>query len=107
MKCVTAPPTLSTAYDAAVRIGVPREVQPGESRVALVPEVVSRLSGAGFEVAVERGAGTAAAFTDEAFADAGANLVDDAFAAEGVVKVRKPTDDEISRLREGQLLIAF
>src|SRR5205085_5070033 len=58
---------------AAMRLGVPKETAPGERRVALVPETVGRLAGAGFEVAVERGAGAVAAFPDEAFAEAGAS----------------------------------
>ncbi|TML65836.1 MAG: NAD(P)(+) transhydrogenase (Re/Si-specific) subunit alpha, partial [Actinobacteria bacterium] len=58
-----------------MRLGVPKETVPGERRVALVPEAVGRLAGAGFEVAVERGAGEAASFPDEAFAEAGASLV--------------------------------
>jgi len=53
-----------------MRIGVPRETAPGERRVAIVPETVGRLPG--FEVAVERGAGLAAGYTDEAYEAAGA-----------------------------------
>ena len=90
-----------------MRIGVPRETQPEERRVALVPDVVARLAGAGFEVSVERDAGTAASFRDASYEEAGARVVDDAFDAEGIVKVRKPSAQEVERLREGQLLIAF
>jgi NAD(P) transhydrogenase subunit alpha len=90
-----------------VRIGVPRETQPGERRVALVPDVVTRLAGSGFEILVERGAGAAASFPDGDYEQAGARLAEDAWDAEAVVKVRKPTDDEIGRLRDGQLLIGF
>jgi H+-translocating NAD(P) transhydrogenase subunit alpha len=90
-----------------VRIGVPRETQPEERRVALVPEVVARLTGAGFDLSVERSAGTAASFRDSAYEEAGARIVDDVFDAEGIVKVRKPSARELDRLREGQLLIAF
>jgi len=90
-----------------VRIGVPREPQPEERRVALVPEVVARLTAAGFEVSVESDAGTAASFRDGAYEEAGARVVDDAFDAEGIAKVRKPSAQEVDRLREGQLLIAF
>jgi NAD(P) transhydrogenase subunit alpha len=75
--------------------------------VALVPDAVSRLTGSGFEVIVERGAGAAASFPDEAFTEAGAELVDSAWDAEGVVKVRKPTSDELQLARDGQLLIGF
>jgi len=75
--------------------------------VALVPETVGRLAGAGFELAVERGAGVAAGFSDDAYADAGASLVDNAYDAEAVVKVRKPSREEAERLRDGHVLIGF
>src|SRR5205807_321580 len=81
--------------------GVPKEKVPGERRVALVPEAVGRLAGAGFEVAVERGAGEAASFPDEAFAEAGASLVENAFDADAVVKVQKPSAEEAEALRDG------
>jgi NAD(P) transhydrogenase subunit alpha len=90
-----------------VRIGVPRETQPGERRVALVPEVTARLAGSGFDVAVERDAGAAASFRDTDYAEAGARVVDDSFDADAIVKVRKPTEEELGRLRDGRLLIAF
>ena len=89
-----------------MRVGVPRETAAGEKRVALVPEVVIRLEG--FTVAVERGAGEAAGFADEAYSEAGAELVADAWHdTDAVVKVAKPTPDEEGRLRGGQLLVAF
>jgi proton-translocating NAD(P)+ transhydrogenase subunit alpha len=75
--------------------------------VALVPEVVSRLAAGGFQVVVERGAGVSASFPDHAYAEAGAELAGDVWDAEGVVKVRKPTSEEVQRLREGQVLIGF
>ena len=59
-----------------MRVAVPRETAPGERRVALVPETVSRLRDAGFEIRVERGAGAAAGFPDESYAEAGAELVE-------------------------------
>jgi H+-translocating NAD(P) transhydrogenase subunit alpha len=90
-----------------MRIGVPKELEPGERRVALVPDTVSRLAAAGFDLAVERTAGVAAACPDDAYAEAGAELVADAYEADGVVKVRKPSDAELKRLRDGQLLIGF
>jgi H+-translocating NAD(P) transhydrogenase subunit alpha len=90
-----------------VRIGVPREVEPGERRVALVPEAVSKLVAGGFSVLVEPGAGVAAAFPDEEYKEAGAELSADPWAADAVVKVRKPTPDELKRLRSGQVLIGF
>ena len=91
-----------------MRIGVPRETAPGERRVALVPETVSRLRGSGFEVLVETGAGEAASYPDSAYGEAGANLVERVLGeAEGIVKVRKPSPEEAARLRRGDLLIGF
>jgi NAD(P) transhydrogenase subunit alpha len=90
-----------------MRIGVPTETAAGERRVALVPEVVGKLAPAGFEVLVQRGAGEAASFPDAAYEEAGAQLVDDWRDAEAVVKVRKPSEEEAGRLRDGQVLIGF
>src|ERR671937_66334 len=90
-----------------MRLGVPKETAPGERRVALVPEAVGRLAGAGFEVAVEQGAGEAAAFPDEAFVEAGAAVVENAFDADAVVKVQKPSSEEVGALRDGSVLVAF
>ncbi|MDT4939022.1 MAG: H+-translocating transhydrogenase subunit alpha [Pseudonocardiales bacterium] len=89
-----------------MRVGVPRETSTGEQRVALVPEAVGRLSRAGFEVVVEPGAGTAAAFQDEEYVEAGA-VLGDPWHADAVVKVQKPTTEEAGRLRDGTILIAF
>jgi NAD(P) transhydrogenase subunit alpha len=90
-----------------MRIGVPRETATGERRVALVPELVGKLVGGGFEVLVEHGAGEAASFPDSAYEEAGARLVEDWADAEAVVKVQKPTEQEASRLHDGQVLIGF
>jgi NAD(P) transhydrogenase subunit alpha len=88
-----------------MRVGVPKEVVPGERRVALVPETVGRL-GDGAEVVVESGAGVAAAFSDDAYREGGATI-GDPWAADVVVKVSAPTAEEVARLRAGQALIAF
>jgi NAD(P) transhydrogenase subunit alpha len=90
-----------------VRIGVPREVEPGERRVALVPEAVSKLLTSGFQVVVEPGAGIAASFPDDAYGEAGAELADRVWDTDAIVKVRKPTAEEAQRLRSGQVLIGF
>src|SRR6478609_5327188 len=87
-------------------VGIPRETTQGERRVALVPETVGKLAAAGFELAVERGAGSAASFPDDAYSEAGATI-GDPWQAEAVVKVRKPSPDERERLGSGQLLISF
>jgi proton-translocating NAD(P)+ transhydrogenase subunit alpha len=92
-------------------IGVPREVFPGEKRVATVPEVVPKLVKLGFGVIVQAGAGEAASIGDEAYAAAGARVVPDAAAvwsgADIVFKVRAPTSDEVQAMREGQILVSF
>jgi H+-translocating NAD(P) transhydrogenase subunit alpha len=75
--------------------------------VALVPDAVSKLVQSGFEIVIEPGAGAAASFPDDAYAEAGARSSGSIWDAEGVVKVRKPTGEEAQRLREGQLLIGF
>ena len=90
-----------------MRIGVPRELEPGERRVALVPDAVTRLASAGFDVVVEPGAGVQASFPDEAYAEAGASVSDGVWETDAVAKVRKPTGEEADRLRSEQLLIGF
>src|SRR5919198_919329 len=90
-----------------MKVGVPRETTAAERRVALVPESVKRLTGGGFEIAVERGAGEAASFRDRDYEEAGAALVDDPYAADAVAKVRSPSAEEAARLRDGQILIGF
>ena len=89
-----------------MKVGVPRETEPDERRVALVPELVSRLTSGGFEVVVEQGAGEAASFPDGSFRQAGASI-GDAWDAALVAKVRKPSAEEAARLREGQVLVGF
>jgi NAD(P) transhydrogenase subunit alpha len=92
-------------------IGVPKEVFPGEKRVATVPEVVEKLIKQGFRVAVEAGAGDAAQINDDAYRAAGAELVADRSRlwamADLVFKVRAPNTEEVGFLREGQVLVSF
>ncbi len=92
-------------------IGVPTETVSGERRVALVPETVARLAKAGNSVLVQRGAGTAASFVDDAYEAAGATLAadaDDVYAkAEFIAKVARPTVPELALARRGQTLLAF
>jgi alanine dehydrogenase len=94
-----------------VRIGVPREVSPGESRVALAPHAVHELARAGHRVLVETGAGEASSIPDERYEEAGAILVEEAGRvyddSELVVKVYGPTEEEYRYLREGLILFAF
>ena len=86
-----------------MRVGVVRETALGERRVALVPETAGKLAAAGFEIAVEPGAGDAASFPDAAYSEAGATLAPP-WEADVVVAVRRP---DPALLREGQLLIGF
>ena len=94
-----------------MRVAVLKEIRPGERRVALVPEIVAILVDAGFEIEVEAGAGAAASFSDRRFEEAGAAIVssraDLLSRAEAVVKVQKPTAEEVELLPEGSILIAF
>ncbi len=92
-----------------MKIGVPKETAAGERRVAMVPEVVGKLTRAGHEVLIERGAGEAALIPDPAFEEAGARLVDPgaAFDADVVVKVAAPSDEEVGRLGRDTTLIGF
>jgi proton-translocating NAD(P)+ transhydrogenase subunit alpha len=89
-----------------MRVGIARETAPGERRVALVPETAGKLAAAGFEVVVEAGAGAEASFPDAAYTEAGAS-VGDAWAADILAKVRKPDEQQVARLHDGQLLIGF
>src|SRR6059058_4460056 len=88
-----------------MQVGVPKELVPGERRVALVPETVGRL-GEGVEVIVETGAGDAAGFADDAYREAGATI-GVPWAAAVVAKVAPPSSEETARLANGQVLIAF
>jgi H+-translocating NAD(P) transhydrogenase subunit alpha len=93
-----------------MRVVVPRETAPGERRVALVPDAVGRLVAVGFEVAVERGAGSAAGFPDESYVEAGAAVVDGTTmleGADGVVRVGRPSPDEVDALAPGTVLVGF
>ena len=88
-------------------VGIVAE-RPGEARVSSSPSSVKKLVSLGYDVVVEAGAGVRAAFTDEAFAAAGARIVarDDAWAADIVLKVGPPVDDEIALLADGATVIA-
>lgn len=93
-----------------MKIGIPREGREHERRVAASADTVKRYKALGLDPVVERGAGTGAAIPDQAFADAGATLADDpaeAWGAEIVLKVQRPTEEEMGRLREGQILIGM
>src|SRR5579872_6919865 len=90
-------------------IGIPKERRVGERRVAASPDTAKRLVGQGHAVVVERGAGAGAAYTDDAYAAAGAQLGDAAAAlgAEIVLKVQRPTADEVKAMKRGAALVAM
>ncbi|MDY0079695.1 MAG: Re/Si-specific NAD(P)(+) transhydrogenase subunit alpha [Ignavibacteriaceae bacterium] len=100
-----------------VIIGVPKEIMNGENRVALVPDVASRLKKGGFEVLIEKNAGLSAGFTDEQYLKAGALIVDTAeevySKGDVILKVQLPVLNEKTNkhekdmLRQGTLLISF
>ena len=94
-----------------MKLAVPTETRPGERRVSLVPDVVKKLVGSGWEVAVQAGAGAAASYPDAAFAEAGATVAPDVAAtlagAGLVVKVNAPDPEEAARLPEGAALLSF
>jgi proton-translocating NAD(P)+ transhydrogenase subunit alpha len=89
-------------------VGVPAESFPGERRVALVPELVPKLTAAGLEVYVQMGAGVEAGFGDHDYEEKGACLAPDVFAkADVILKVRPPTADEIQKMREASVFIGL
>ena len=92
-------------------VGVPREIKADEYRVGLLPVGAELLTGDGHTVLVEHGAGDGSGFDDDAYAAAGAQLIDSAdelFAsAELIVKVKEPQASEIASLRAGQLVFCY
>ncbi|UTA53979.1 NAD(P) transhydrogenase subunit alpha [Lysobacter soli] len=96
---------------AGITIGVASETASGERRVALTPETCKKLVGRGAKVRVQRGAGRQAAFTDDAYADAGAELVDDADTAlrdvDLVLCVQPPSSATLMGLRDGAALVGL
>jgi NAD(P) transhydrogenase subunit alpha len=100
-----------------MKVGIPKEVHSGEKRVAATPEVVGHLIKLGFEVAVQSGAGAAAHFSDAAYSEAGATVMENAKAvwddSDILLKVRSPqfnpdlNAEEVDLLHENQILIAF
>ena len=98
-----------------MKISIVKERRPHETRVAATPETVKKLKALGAEITIEAGAGTAAAYTDQAYADAGATIVPDAAAAiaagDIVFKIQRPMSaaegtDELALLRPGQTLMS-
>jgi H+-translocating NAD(P) transhydrogenase subunit alpha len=95
-------------YVARVKIAVAKETREGESRVAMVPELVGKLTGLGAEVVVEPGAGQGAEFADEEYVEAGATVTGAALSEADVVVAVQPLEEPALRqLREGAAVISF
>jgi NAD(P) transhydrogenase subunit alpha len=92
-----------------MRIAVPKEIREGEKRVALVPDIINKLTRLGYEVAIESGAGTHSQATDEDFKSAGASIVngDVLKDADVVLSVSPLTPAQMSSLKKGALTISF
>ncbi|WP_252177593.1 Re/Si-specific NAD(P)(+) transhydrogenase subunit alpha [Endozoicomonas sp. 4G] len=92
-----------------MRIGIPGEIQDNENRVAATPDTTGKLQKLGYDVIVERGAGSKASFDDAAFEEAGAQIAErsEVWSCDIVLKVNAPTDDEISLLKDGATLASF
>ena len=87
-----------------MRIGVPAESRPGETRVAATAETVKKLAAAGHQIVVQAGAGLTASLTDDAYAAAGASIgsAADALGADTVLKVRAPSAAELGSMQIGR-----
>jgi H+-translocating NAD(P) transhydrogenase subunit alpha len=93
-----------------MRIAVPVEKQPGEARVALVPDSVKKLAASGVEVAVEAGAGSKAGFVDDEYKAAGAIITDRGAllsSADVLACVNRPEPEDFGRLKSGAVIIGF
>jgi H+-translocating NAD(P) transhydrogenase subunit alpha len=94
-----------------VKVGAPREAAEGERRVALSPQSAQLLKKLGYDCVVESGAGEGARFSDDAYREAGVEVVADTAAvwaaSDIVVKVRAPGEDELAHARSGQIVIGF
>ena len=94
-----------------MKIGTPKELFDGENRVAMTPASAKDLQKLGYDCVIESGAGEAAGFSDNAYKDAGVEVVKTGTAlyktADILAKVRPPSDTEAKRLRDDQTLISF
>ncbi len=92
-------------------IGIPRELTTGETRVPVIPDSVKRFTDQGADVHIESGMGAAVRIEDTAYEAAGAKIVSDRTAllnnADIVLRLRKPTLDEVSQLKKGSIHISF
>ena len=94
-----------------LRVGVPKEIKPMEGRVGLTPAAVREIVRQGALVGIQRGAGEGSGYADQAYVEAGADLLDDAESlyewAQLIVKVKEPLDEEVDRLRADHLLFCY
>jgi NAD(P) transhydrogenase subunit alpha len=94
-----------------VKLAVPTETRPGERRVALVPDVVKKLVSAGWEIAVQSGAGVEAAFSDTAYTEAGATVAPDAASTQAgagvIVRVNAPSTEDVAAIPQGAVVLSF
>ena len=93
-----------------MKIGTIKETRPGERRVALTPSVVRDLTGKGFQVLVESGAGLNAHFQDDEYREAGANVTSkkEVFEqADVIVKINPPSDEDLPLFRKGQIFVGL
>lgn len=92
-----------------MRISVPKETRPGENRVALVPDIISKLTRAGLEVVIESGAGVSAQFSDEQFTKAGAIVKSGSVISDSdvVASIQPLTPDQMKSLKKGTITISF
>ena len=92
-----------------MRIGVPLEIRPGETRVAATPETVKKLIGQGHTVVIQKDAGVTASQPDSAYEAVGASIgsAADAFGAEIVLKVRAPEAAELKQIKSGSVLLGM
>lgn len=92
-------------------VGIPKEIYPGEDRVAVIPSGIQFLTNAGFDVIVQSGAGEGAHFDDDEYRNAGASIAPDASSlyqqADLILKVRYPVGDEAELIKEGSTLICM
>ena len=92
-----------------MRIGVPAETRPGETRVALTPETAKKLKAQGHSLHVQSGAGVAASVIDAAYQAVGAEITDaqGAFGCELVLKVSAPSPQELAQMKSGAALVGM
>ena len=94
-----------------MNIAIPRENNPAETRAAMIPEHVAKLVKAGASISIEAGLGQSLQVDDNAYSDAGAAVIDDRTAllqqADMVLRIRKPTREEVSQLKEGCIYVSL